>query len=494
MSDAGHKNEIAVGQLLGSAALAARLQTCRIGIWSTSASHTPSGLLLAEALGDVLGRLWRNFDAAGPLARTVLQAARQAAESGEQLLSAEERWNPPYDVTLAMGTDLPPGSGLGFRIGGTGWKAMIGPTAFVDHDTNPVGPAAAAAIAALEVFKVVFADALGGRSRQLPSEWVWSAWDYGRNGPAPDPEPLLLDDVHIIGVGAVTHGLLWLLERWPAEVRGTMHLIDQDIYDHSNGQRYAGMRPEDVGQPKPMQAAQRLRSRHPSLTVVDHNRQDMNQYFEQMRPDCCVRLAVAGVDSPEHRRQLALKLPQRVVNMWTEGEWLGAARFGMGDGWPCLFCAYSEDTTAPMDETGQLAAETGLNPARVRDLLFSGAGLTPDDIAVIAQKYALSSQQVLVGKPLRSIRGVLCATGRLSLPEASSDADVPFAFSSLLAGIGGFVELVRELWGGASEPGHWQFRVFSYLVPNNWDRRQASSGCYLCGDALAQQIIRGKYG
>lgn len=494
MSDARSKNEAALVQTLGSTALATRLQTCRIGIWSAPGSQTYSGLLLAEALGEVLGRLWCTIDATGPLAQSFLQAAKQAAASGEQTLLAEEQWNPPYTFVLALGTNLPAGAGPGLRVGGAGWTAMIGPTAYVNQEANPVGPVAAAAIAAVEVFKAVFADALGERSRQLPTEWEWSAWDYGKNGPAPDPGPLLLDDVHMFGVGAVSQGLLWLLEHWPEEVRGSLHLIDQDGYDFSNGQRYIGMRPEDVNQPKPQQAAERLRKRHPGLVVADHNGQDMNRYFEHVRPDCRVRLAVAGMDSPEHRRQLALKLPRRVVNMWTEKEWLGAARFGIGDGWPCLFCVYPEDTTAPMDETGQLVAETGLNPARVRKLLFSGEGLTPEDINTIAQHYALPNAQTLVGKPLRSIRGMLCATGRLSLPEASSDADIPFAFSSLLAGIGGFIELIREIWHVTSEPGHWQFRVFSYPVPGNWERRSASPGCYLCGDELVPNIIEAKYG
>ncbi len=493
MSDARSKNEAALVQTLGSTALAVRLQTCRIGIWSAPESQACSGFLLAETLGEVLGRLWRTIDATGPLAQPLLQAARQAAASGEQALLAEEQWNPPYTFVLAIGTDLPPGVGPGFRIGAAGWTAMIGSTAFVNQDANPVGPASAAAIAAVEVFKAIFADALGEQSRQLPAEWTWSAWDYGQNGPAPDPGPLLLEDVHLFGVGALSHGLLWLLERWPEEVRGNLHLIDQDTYDVSNGQRYIGMRLADVHRPKPMQAADRLRQRHHNLVVMDHNGQDMNRYFEQGRPDCRVRLAIAGMDSAEHRRHLALKLPRRVVNMWTEKEWLGAARFGIGDGWPCLFCAYPEDTTSPMDETGQLVAETGLNPVRVRDLLFSGAGVTQDDINIIAQHYALPNAQTLVGKPLRSIRGILCATGRLSLPEASSDADIPFAFSSLLAGIGGFIELARELWDVTSEPGHWQFRVLSYLVPGNWEKRSALPGCYLCGDELVPTIIKAKY-
>jgi hypothetical protein len=110
-----------------------------------------------------------------------------------------------------------------------------------------------------------------------------------------------------------------------------------------------------------------------------------------------------------------------------------------------------------------------------------------------SKSYALPNAQTLVGKPSHSIRGIPCATRRPSLPEASSDADIPFAFSSLLAGIGSFIELVRELWGIALAPSHWQFRVLSYLVPSNWEKRSASLGCYLCGDELVPTIIKAKY-
>lgn len=433
-SGAQRKNRDAL-KALGAEALAARLESRRVGIWTADDSNVASGVLLAEALGDVLGRFWRNLEAAGPLADIIATTARSAAASGKQPTEARVGWNPPYDFALAVGTDLPPGVGsAGLRIGGAGWTAMAGPAAIVGEDRNPVGPASAAGIAADEIFKTLFSDALGGRVRRLPADFCWSAWDYGENGAGPGAMPLRFEDLHVFGVGAVTHGILWVLERWPADISGDMHLIDQDAYGESNGQRYAGMCAGDIGLPKSGQAARRMRTRHPHLAVYPHDGVDMNRYFAESRPDCHVQLAIAGMDNPEHRRQLALKLPARVVNMWTEGDRLGAARFGIGDGWPCLFCAYPEDASAPLDEVGRFWQETGLPPPRVRELLNSGAGLDEQDVKVIAGRYALDDPHSLVGEPLRSIRGVLCASAPIALPEATDVVDVPFAFASLLAG------------------------------------------------------------
>ena len=370
---------------------------------------------------------------------------------------------------------------------------MVGPRAIVDDDPNPVGPTAAAAIAAGEIFKRLFADALGERSKPLPADLEWSAWDYGRNDPAPGVQSINLDDLHIIGVGAVTHALLWVLQRWPSQVAGRVLLIDSDRYAESNGQRYPGMRAEDIGLPKGERAALRLQA-HPHLDAVPRVT-DMNQYFSKERPDYKVRLAVIGVDSPEHRRQLALKLPERVVNMWTEGEWLGSARFGFSGGWPCLCCVYPENTTALLDETGQLFQETGLLPARVRHLLlFAEEGLTEEDVNIIRQKVALGDPQQLVGKPLRSVRGILCATARIPLPEARAEVDVPLPFCSLFAGVAGFSELLHEVWRVPSTPGKWTLRAFAYPVAGNWEGDGQRSACYLCSDPLTRQIVAAKYG
>lgn len=490
MSEALNKNKLAF-TCIGNPDLINRLNSLRIGIWSENGTNTNSAVLLAEALGEVIGRLWLHLDAYGPLSEKFVNSANLAASSGGQPMPAAQRWNPPYNYVIAIGCNVPSEAGPGLRIGADGWKAMVGPRAYVSDNENPVGPAAMAAIIGSEIFKNLFADALNGRAKFLPESYMWSAWDFG-NGDSPPCQPLDFNNLYVIGVGAVTHGMLWLLERWPLPITGTIHLIDQDKYDESNGQRYIGMRPEDIGASKAQHSANRLKLRHNQLKSVAHEL-DMNKYFEIERTNCRVPLVVVGVDSAEHRRQLALKLPRRIVNMWTEEEYLGSTRFGFGDGWACPFCVYPEDVISPFDETGLFSQETGLTPSRVRELLFSGEGLTEPDALVIIQKYPSQNVQELIGKPLRSVRGALCATGRINIPGTQDSADVPFAFSSFLAGIGGFVELIHELGQTIMDPGHWQLRVFSYPVPGNWNPRKPNPDCYLCSDEVIKEIMQQKY-
>jgi|GEM_PF-2695860 len=491
MSDAQSKNKMAFGSAIGDQNLIAKLQGARIGIW-TGEGISPSGLLLIEALGEVLGRLWQVVDVEGSYSDLFITTANRAARSGMQTHSYQKKWEPPYDFILSIGTNFPSGNGPGLRIGAAGWTAMAGPEAYVGEDDNPVGPAAAAAIASIEVFKSIFAVELGGRIIPLPSEFRWNLWTYGNGDFSPEIRSLNFDDLHIFGVGAVSHSMLWLLERWPSEVSGSIHLIDHDKYDHSNGQRYVGMVAEDDNEQKTDSVASRLQSRHINLSIQKHH-EDMNRFFQNKRPDCNVRLAVVGVDSTEHRRHLALKLPLRVVNMWTDGDRVGAARFGYSDDWPCLFCVYPENTKVEMDETGQISRETGLPPAKVRELLFSGAGLNPEEVRKICESRQIDFSQNMIGKPLRSIRGNLCATGRIPVGEGNKEVDVPFVFSSLLSGIGGFVELLHEIWGHSSDPYHWQLRIFAYPAPGNQTTRKADKACYLCSDKGVIDILKQKY-
>lgn len=363
-----------------------RLQDVKIGIWSGDNSNCKAGYLLAEALGDLLGRFWRTIHVFGPLSKAFIVSANEAALSGGQSDSAFEEWNPPYDFVIAIGSEAPTVTGNILKVGASGWRVGFGSNAFVDNDPNPVGPATAACLAAIELFKNIFGEELGDRVISMPSDYKWSAWDYGSDNESHDISSLFFDDIFFIGVGAVTHGLLWLLERWPAPISGAISLIDQDNYDESNGQRYVGMKSNDIGQPKSVQAAKRIDLKHPDVSVYPYTT-DMNDFFERERPECMIKLAIAGVDSAEHRRQLALKLPKRVVNMWTENDWVGAARFGFSDGWQCLYCAYPMNKSAPLDETGEIVNQTGLQPIRVRKLLFDGAGLNQADIDIIKQRY-----------------------------------------------------------------------------------------------------------
>lgn len=487
MSDAERKNNDAIRALIGTS-VEPRLDSYRIGIWSDEKYSGFSGNLIAEALGELLGRLWKKFDATGPFAKSFLTSCFNATKSGNIQATINETWNPPYDYVISIGSDLPNGTKTGLKIGASGWKAFVGDKSFVDDNRNPVGPMAVAAITATEIFKTVFKDCVA--CKFLPQDFEFSSW-YSATESPPSDLSLHFDDVHFFGIGAVAHGLLWILEHWPYEVTGNLHLIDHDNYDNSNAQRYVGMRQEDVFSPKSSKSAERLRKRHGGLTVFDYQK-NMNDYFLENKNDYHVKIAVAGLDSIEGRRQLGLKLPHRIVNMWTSQEHFGVSRFGFDKNWPCIFCTYPYDKNMQLDEVGIIFHETGLSPARVRELLDSGDPLTSEDASIIIQRFPQEVESI-IGKPLRTFRGIQCATGKIKPSTATTEVEIPLVFASCFSGLCGFVELSQELWKINSNPGSWQSSVLAYPTEYSWIPRGKLADCYLCSDSSVLGIIRAKY-
>lgn len=488
MTTAVEKNRQAFAGLLGDSALANRVAAIRIGVISGPDAAGAAGRLLAEALGDVLGRLWLNIDATGPVSQVLLHSAQSAAKSASFPSKLNESWAPPYDVVIAIGTTASADAGPVVRIGADGWVVTAGTCARVGDSPIPVGPVVAAALAGAEVFKHVFSGALGETTQTWLGDLEWDAWSLGHGDNPPPLQPLRFSDAYVFGAGAVTHGLIWALQRWPAPVEGSLRLVDHDSYDDSNGQRYCGMTDVNIGNSKATVVAERLKLAHRGLIPTPYP-VHLNAYFDAHEPVPNVHLAIVGLDSAESRRHVALKLPRRTVNMWTERQYLGAARFGFNADWPCLMCAYPEALRESRDEAAVVSAQTGLGPARVRHLLDTAEGLSPQDAAVVAQRGGLSQDDVL-GRPLRTALHQLCATGHVALPDTNREVDVPFAFSSLLAGSIGFVNLVRELWAHEDPPSRWVYNVLRRPNPGLTERVSRRPHCLLCGNDDALSVIR----
>ena len=498
MSSALEKNRQALEAVGGAGASPDTMRTARIGIWAGDALPGSAGLI-AEALGDLLGRFWHCIDAGGggaaDAAADAASLSAQACGTGSRI---GRRWDPPYDFAVGIGAPPPPDSAKGaVAIGADGWKAGAGSRALLGSNANPSGPLAAAALASAEAFKSVFAIGAERGALPLPASYEWDAW-YGAApaaaGPLRPPAPDLdLGEVHAFGIGAVAHALLWILERWPGRVTGTLHLVDPDAYDAGNPQRYMGAARGDIGRQKASAAAARLRGAHPGLDAVAHDT-DMNDYFTTHNPGCLVRTALCGLDSGDARRQLGLKLPLTIVNMWTSEFHAGASTFSLADdAQPCILCAYPDPAGAAFDEAAAIHGELGLPPPRARELLDSGRSITESDARIISAATGARAGSIQL-KPVRSIRTEMCATGRIAAPRGRSrgDVHVPLAFASAMAGAAGFTELVRAAGGAQCAPGQFQTSVLRYPTPNSWTRRGRSPECRYCPGPV-RQAARAKH-
>lgn len=492
MSAAFEKNRKALKNVLGDNGSAELIASSKIGIWSERDEYQ-SGILISKALGELLGRFWQNIDTDGSCSDVLIEYANKSSKSCQLESNINNQWNPPYDFVISIGVKLPQDTESGIAIGADGWNISANQSVRLSDNSNPVGPFCAAALASSEAFKIIFCRSnIEDQILPMPSQFFWNAW-FGNGDVPPIDLNLHFEEMHIFGVGAVSHGFLWILKNWPHDIDGTVHLIDPDSYEVSNAQRYLGMSMEDWNKPKVEQMAKNLKQCHPNLDVKTHHK-DMNQYFMDENPDCNVSLAIAGLDSVEGRREMALKLPKNIINMWTSENHVGASRFSFEDSWPCLYCVYPEEKQEIPDETGVIFCEFGkaLQPSRIRELLSSGQPLSLDDAIKIGKKTHIEPDSI-IGQPIRSVRGHVCSAMGIQLPKSSTEEQIPFVFASGLAGLGGFVETVRKIWRLMASPGAWQMNVLKYPTIDSWQPEKRKQNCYLCSDPCVKTIIQTKY-
>ncbi|WP_457337190.1 hypothetical protein [Rhizobacter sp. P5_C2] len=460
---AAEKNRQALLALFGDDALVSKLSSTRIAVVVPSANTPAGAVLLAKVLADALARLWPNIDFCGEIAEGLLVVGQEAALAGQAPADGLKlAWAPPYDMVVSVGGPGPEGSSPCIQVGADGWQVRFGDHATCGGSLNPVGPAFAAGLAAAQVFARCFATALEGARLQPLGDWGADVRDLF-HAPELELRPFDLQDTHVFGVGAVTHSMGWMIENWPEPISGALHLVDSDTYGDGNGQRYAFMKHANVGASKVEAVAARLNAAHHALAAQPHNL-GMNVYCEKRGYDRPFFRIVAGLDSEESRRQAGLKDPVRTINMWTSEHYIGAGQYVPGDASGCLVCAYPEPQDAPLDEVTLFHRQTGLLPDIVRELLDSARGLTAAEAERVSQAKGVPAERI-VGEPLRSVIPVLCATGKVPLNEAKKAVDVPFAFSSLLSGVAGFVMLLRDVQLGSETSECWNQHVFKKPSP-----------------------------
>lgn len=121
-----------------------------------------------------------------------------------------------------------------------GWVARISEHPMACGNTNnPIGAAAAACLAAANVFRVIFSEQLAGSA--LDRELSLCLFDYKVNDSTcaschPAIEGSIVEGATLVGAGAIGNGALWALARSP--IGGFLNVVDPESIDETNPQRY----------------------------------------------------------------------------------------------------------------------------------------------------------------------------------------------------------------------------------------------------------------
>ena len=306
------------------------------------------------------------------------------------------------------------------------------------------------------------------------------------------PRIITIPETHLVGVGAVGSAAIYALGHLE-ELRGALHLIDNEKVDETNLNRYVLMRRRDIGCWKVDVGSEAL-ARSAIEPVLF--RGAFSSYVE--RHGSAVNLLLSPVDSPEGRRGLATELPRRVINAATGGTTVTVSTHGFNDGKACLHCLYP---VAPNSESREdiMAADMGLPVELVRELVRTNAPVGEQLVAQIEAHRGVEQGRWAdkAEAPVDSfyVRAV-CGDATLSLPGANVVA--PLSFISASAGILLAVELVK-----AANPQlrRWAldnyFRVDTLKHPNPAFRQlrpQDPSGTCICRDPDYVEIYSEKYG
>ena len=344
------------------------------------------------------------------------------------------------NVCLSIGVDAPAVDTPSVYAGCDGWLARVGakgPYGTSDLG-NPFGAGFAACLAAANLFRFLF----------LPAGETFLDGDISFPPDAAAFPSLvastLTDPLVLVGVGAVGNSASWALARTP--LTGQIYLVDPQVVDRSNLQRYVLSGRTDEGGSKVEIVGKEFRG---ALQALPH--QETWASFLGSNGYKWERV-LAALDSAHDRRAVQGSLPRWIANAWTQAGDLGVSSHSFLGQDACLACLYLPTQESKSED--QIVAEGLKIPqfrTQVRGLLGSGQPTSKELCDAVATAWGIPAERLgpYVGRSIRElwVEGI-CGGGIIPLGEAGPtprDLQVPLAFQSALAGMLLSAETVRDV-------------------------------------------------
>jgi hypothetical protein len=419
-------------------AFRARIESVTVGLSiDARASRTAEGRALAELATRLLARLYPYVQIDSPHGPLLGRLRRLA-----QAINPQIEFREGAKIGIAVGSASRTFDTTVFA-GSTGWVARVGtavPYSSGSSD-NPCGAGAAACIAAANVFRHVF---LSASEADLDSDVGFSTLTGERvltSYPAPLAPMRRGPKLVVVGLGAIGNAVIWTLGRAP--ISGTIDIIDHELVELSNLQRYVLATPADVGRPKTAVVGRFL----PSAVRVGYRKQKWQQYAALRKQK--IGDVLVALDSAADRRAVQAALPRSVANAWTQPGDLGVSSHGrFGAMGACITCLYLVRDAGPNDDE-IVATALGVPDKQqdVRRLLHTGAEVGSELGQLIAERLGVTPDQVDVfgSRGIRELYvtglcgGALVPLEQLGRPRA--EMHVPLAHQSALAGV-----LLAAMW------------------------------------------------
>jgi hypothetical protein len=350
-------------------------------------------------------------------------------------------------ITALIGdTDIEKAS-IKIYIGSDKWISKFSRTEpqSCGNSSNKFGPGAAACFAAANIFRCIFSDQLS--DGELDNDFIYSLFNGKINEEAmqgPEIDRVIMDDTVLVGLGAIGNAVIWSLTS--LEINGNLHLVDGELIDRSNLQRYILTNQNDIDQPKTSVAIKFLHR-----SDVHAHSVHFDQYL-QKRGNWNILRAAVCVDSAHHRRMVQGSLPKKLINAWTQQEQCGLSRHYDFIDEPCLCCLYpanKEAKSLPMKIAESLGLSRPLQLQLIRDYMAREKPVDVQIVNMIAQAKNIEANQLMtyIGKRLEVFYAeVVCGGVMMTLAggEQKEAAEVPSAFESAMSGLMLGAELIID--------------------------------------------------
>jgi hypothetical protein len=401
-----------------------------------------------------------------------LVQAVEAVDSSRPLTVAEE---PPSDTDVRLDISLS-GEHDSIRLVPDGYGAQLVNDATIDlvlwQPANALGAVFAAALGAAETFKRIVVDKEGRRSfhphlRFCP---VTLSQSTSEAPELPDALPL---DTAIIGNGAIGTAVALVLSE--LQLGGRVVVCDPERYGPENRGTYSlGGEHEAREQPPKVDVVGAVLSKAGYDVVKVHGKSTELVERVDRKELQAPRTAIAGLDTPEARRETQTLWPDHLIDAATGDTGVGL-HHALPTG-PCLRCFFPERQAGP-DPLLQLARETGLPIGRLKR---GDDALTQEDIAALSPE-----QREKLGRFIgRPVCGLADALG---LTAAHADGYLPSVpFVSQMAACLAVGRLLAVELGLDVENNFFQFDALHGPVVEG-DSRNAVATCY-CQER--QSIVR----
>ncbi len=361
---------------------------------------------------------------------------------------------------------------------GDGFRAFCGlpsnQPSVVPSNRCPLGPYFAACLVAGEAFKHL-AGLRPGAGSQLDALF-YSVWDhraYNTWDEMSDPTvtELTLPDVYVVGLGAVGQALLASLVAWPG-LQGHMTIVDKDIIDDTNLNRYVLAVQDSIGQSKTELAKVYLEAAHFTAYAYPDTWQKYCQDFARptQRPNLAQKemafryeLVLSCVDKNSARHAIQSFWPRILIGGSTLDLRAMVSLYDIKSGGECLKCFNPVETTATLEEFAESIRSI---PADERQELYEEAGVNGALIEVYLE---------------RPRCGTLGEAALRRFQDQTQKHEWSVGFVSVAAGLLMGSRLIRMAVHGirsAFPPELGNSALFNFLNPApRWSKMNARVGC-----------------